>query len=188
MRKERGESKAKAYIVIFIAFILVTSIIGFLYNGNTSGSRTVNGKKFYPTDKGWLLTLDRAQYVFSYLPDEIGSIPADASLALKNSPMIYITYGPEDENGGKIAQMQYDLGLALVGKNIYVQNGFTENNSYRLPIITCANATLQVPVLYMGTSGNLSVSYESGCIRAESDSENFLRLRDSLLYAVLGVI
>ncbi|HLC64511.1 MAG TPA: hypothetical protein VJI46_00135 [Candidatus Nanoarchaeia archaeon] len=187
MRRERSEKKTGAIIVIFIIVIMVMSVVGFLYSGGTSSSKTVNGRKFYATDKGWLLTIDKTQYLFDYLPSDLGiPIPQEVASSMQ-SPMIYITYDPEDSEKDRISQIQFEIGRALYSKNIYVMNGFTKENPYNLAIITCANATSSIPVIDIRSAGNISLRNENNCIIAESDSSSFLRIKDALVYAALGI-
>jgi hypothetical protein len=57
-----------------------------------------------------------------------------------------------------------------------------------LSVLSCANATLQTPVLLFNVSDNTSIIDINNCIYLNARGTEFLRLRDRVLYSYYGVI
>lgn len=67
--------------------------------------------------------------------------------------------------------------------------GFTTNNTFDMPIITCEDATPVVPIIYFKQSNQTKVSLEENCIIVEARNNiDILRIKDRLLYSMLGII
>ena len=67
--------------------------------------------------------------------------------------------------------------------------GFTTENEYNIPVITCADATPTVPVLYFQRTNETKVYREGSCIILEAATDfDLLRLKDRILYGIFGVM
>ena len=67
--------------------------------------------------------------------------------------------------------------------------GFTEENKFDFPIITCDDATESIPVIYFRGANQTAIYEEANCIIAEAKREaDFLRIKDRLIFGVFGVI
>ncbi|MFC1769026.1 hypothetical protein ACFLZX_04650 [Nanoarchaeota archaeon] len=189
MRKQHSDNKTSAVIVIFLAGIMIFSVVGFIYVGDSQQSQTIGGLKYILTNQGWMVNVEGHQYYFDFLPTEISfGLDPLVSSAMNSSEMVYITYDPESEDKERLSQIQYEIKEALNSKEIFVKNAFTKDNDYGMTVITCDDATSSVPVIELRTSGNFSISYENGCIDAVSEPSDFLMLRDILVYSALGII
>ncbi len=189
MRKEK-KSKWGAILVFLIAFIMVSSIIGFLYGGETDTFK-YKGIKFTRTQTQWSTTINNKKMVFDYFPGEVEmiNVSSDVITALVNKPEIDTTSKINDTFSEEIALAQYNMALTLNNLNIYLRRGFTTNNTFDLPIITCENATIVVPVLYFKQSNQTKIALEDNCIITEASSNiDILRIKDRLLYSMLGII
>jgi hypothetical protein len=72
---------------------------------------------------------------------------------------------------------------------MFVVKGFTSENEFAKPIITCDNATFYVPVIYFKKSNQTVISLENNCIIAEAyRGEDLVKVKDRLLYSIFGVI
>ena len=116
------------------------------------------------------------------------SVPYIASTLL-NKPEIDTTSKINDTFSEEIALAQYNMALTLNNVNIYLRKGFTQNNTFNLPIITCENATFAVPIIYFKQSNETKITIEDNCIIAEAiNAVEILRIKDRLLYSILGII
>ena len=178
---------------IIISLILVSSTFAVIFYGfgpNTD-TKHFNDYKFTRSADGWQTTINGNQIFFNYLPDEVESIPFDTSIAspMASSPEIDITSSFNDTNAQTIAlaQSQFEQVAGQLSQ-IYVRKGFDANTTYDFPIITCTQAQ-NVPIIYMKTGQNLSVSKEGLCIIAQgSNAQDFIKIKDKILYAMYGVL
>ena len=125
------------------------------------------------------------------MPSEVESISAldDSFKILQDKFEIDATYDLNSTYKEAIALAQHQMELTLSAYDIYVRKGFTANNTYNLPIITCNNATFNVPVVYFKQGNATSIHDESNCIIAEaSTNADFIKAKDRLLYGILGVM
>ncbi len=189
MRKEQSNKRTQVVIGVFFISIMITSVIGYLYAGQTDTTKTINGKTFFQTDKGWLLGENGVQYYFSYLPSDVQDLSNDQMKAIAHATILSITTDPADPNPQQIAALQFEVGQTLKSNNVFVETGFTKENKFQSAVITCENATQTVPVLELTTGGKTAITSEGNCVIASAGSPTeFSRLRDALLYSILGII
>lgn len=189
MRKEK-KSRWGTFWVIFISFIMISSVIGFLYGGETDQFK-YKGLKFRRTQNQWSAIINDRQLVFDYFPTEVEQInlSEDIITALLNKPEIDTTSDTDDLFSEEIALAQYNMAITLNNLNVYIRRGFTTNSTFGLPIITCKNATFAVPVVYLKRSNQTAITLENNCIIAEAENNiDILRAKDRLLYSMLGII
>lgn len=191
--KDRKE-KNRWGLIVFIVFIMIGTSFSFIFFGFSPQSEVAkyNGIKFSknPSQNIWIAKINGRNAAFSFLPGEVQNIRMQEGTAakLKNKFEIDVTYDLNSTYREAIALSQHQMGLTLNAYNIYVRKGFTANNSFSLPIITCSNSTANVPVIYF-RHGNSTGIHENGCIIAEASSNaDFIRVKDRLLYGILGVL
>ena len=190
MARKEKKSKRNTFLVIFIAFIMVSSVIGFLYSGETNKFK-YKKMKFTRTENGWSTLINNQRLSFTYFPTEVEQIELNPEIltAISNKPEVDTTSELNDTFSEEIALAQYDMALALNKMNIYLRQGFTTNNSFNTPIITCEGSTQAVPVIYFKQSNQTKISLENDCIIAGARNNiDILRIKDRLLYSILGVI
>ncbi|MBI2142575.1 hypothetical protein HYU15_03780 [Candidatus Woesearchaeota archaeon] len=108
--------------------------------------------------------------------------------------MLYVTSDYHSNFSQVIAAVEFDFSKAIYEHyGIFVVQGFMQNIS-SFPVVSCANATPFVPVVSFqegvdGGADNEGFSESGGCLVAEAGSyEGFVKLRDRLLYGLLGVM
>jgi hypothetical protein len=188
--KKQKESKKQTWMMAFIAFIMITSVIGFVWQGGTNKVR-YNGIPFVEEANGWSTKIKGKNLIFNYLPQEVDYINVSPLLAqrLTNTVEIDTTYDVDDPFAEYIAKVQYTMGIGLGHFEVFVVSGFTSENEFAKPIITCENATVYVPVIYFKKSNQTMISLENNCIIAEAFyGEDLVKVKDRLLYAIFGVI
>lgn len=186
MRKER-KNKSVIYVAIFIAFIMITSVLGYIFGDSEESSMKYNKYNFYKKNLKWVTKISNAEVDFDYFPAEIDNINLSKEIveSIKNSRMIYITYSPNQTDTDEFGYSQFELTNKLMLLNIYAGNGMTESNEFNLPIISCANATQFVPVIVLEKGVENTIKSENNCIILKGEP---LRLKDRLLYGIFGVI
>ena len=189
MRKEK-KSRWGAFLVIFIAFIMISSVIGFLYSGETDTFK-YKDLKFKRTQTEWYTTINDQKLTFNYFPSEVEQIELSEEITtiLLNKPEIDTTSDLNDTFSEEIALAQYNFALTSSNLNIYIRRGFTTNNTFNLPIITCEDSTFAVPIIHFKQSNQTKISMNNSCIIAEARNNiDILRTKDRLLYSILGII
>ena len=68
----KKKDNSKIYFGLFIAFLMISSTVGFMYGGGAE-TKKINGYKFTKVDGGWQTYVDEIEsyWRFSYLPNEI---------------------------------------------------------------------------------------------------------------------
>ena len=182
------------FMIYFIAFIMITSIIGFLYGTDTGDGNTSvkeQGYKFVRKGSFWSTGIDKKEALFSKLPSEVSSVqmPADAAEKLKGTLEIDFTYDINDTNNQEIAESLYYLSRSLdFNFNKYPRIGLLENSTFSMPIITCQDATAAVPVVLFRTGNETKIFREGECIIAEGEQYSFSTLKDRILYGMFGIL
>ena len=190
MRRRKNKKNYAGIIVsIFIAFILVTSIIGYIFGDNQNQVSRYKDLKFTATSQGWKTNYQGKTYHFSFLPQDLEDINISDSIGFGNLLEVDATYEPNSTYKENIAQAIFELKNILGQKEIFLRQGFTRNSTFNLPIITCSNANPIVPVIYYKSSNQTLITNQAGCIIIESQSENsFLALTDKGAYRILGIV
>ena len=192
LRREKSNI-SKKIIGYFIGIIMVFSAFGVVFFGFSAGSGgTVkyNGFKFIDKGNFWSVNVNGREALFTYLPDEVSFINASAGAIdrLKNVVQIDSTSEFNDTLAEPIALAQFQMGTALFNFNIFVRSGFTSEHQ-NFPVITCGDATQFVPVIYFRESNATNVHIEGNCVIAEAaNAADAIRLKDRLVYGILGVI
>jgi len=192
MKREK-ESKKGMFLVIFIAFIMISSVFAIIFSGYNQQTTSLkyNDIKFTRENNQWSTNINNQKLLFNYLPTEVEQINLgpDVIFALSNKPEIDTTSEINDTFKEEIALAQYNMVLALNNLNIYIRPGLTTNNTFNLPIITCEDASLAVPIIYFKQSNQTKITLENNCIIAEAKNNiDILRIKDRILYSILGII
>lgn len=191
--KEKRE-KRKWGLIIFMVFIMIGTTFSFVFFGFSPATEKVKHGKllftYIPRDNIWIANVNGREAAFSYLPNDVENIIADDfSMVLKNKFEIDVTSDTNSTHKEAIALAQHQMGLTLAQYNIYARKGFTTNNTFGSPIITCNDSTANIPVVYLKYGNATNIHTENHCVVAEASSNaDFIRVKDRLLYGVLGVM
>ena len=189
--KERKEKK-KLGLILFIVFIMIGTSVSFVFFGFSPATERVkyNGFSFVNNGNIWIAEINGREAAFSFLPGEVENILAeDFSKRLQGKFEIDATYDSNSTYKESIALAHHQMGLTLAAYSIFVRKGFTTNNTFNLPIITCDNATINVPVVYFRHGNATNININNNCIIAEASANaDFIKVKDRLLYGILGVM
>lgn len=187
--KKKKKSKKEVWMMGFIAFILVMSVMGFVWKGGPPKVE-YNEIPFVQEGTGWSTMIEGQKVLFNYHPEEVDYINLSQSITQRLSTVeLDITYDFNDTYAEYIAKVQYTMEIGLSAFNIFIVKGFTAENEFDRPVITCDDATPYVPVIYFKKSNQTRISLEDNCIIAEAyRGEDLAKIKDRLLYAIFGVI
>ncbi len=190
--KERKEKK-KWGLIFFIILIMIGTSVSFVFFGFQPQNDVIkyNGIRFVNQNNIWVAKINGNDAAFSFLPADVQSIfvSDDISQRLKDKFEIDVTYDLNSTYKEAIALAQHQMALTLEQYNVYVRKGFTANNTFNLPVIACSGSTLNAPVVYFRYNNVTNIHLENSCIVAEASSNaDFIKLKDRLLYGILGVI
>lgn len=190
--KEKKEKKNWG-LIFFLVFIMIGTSFSFVFFGFSPVADTVkyNGLKFVRIQDRWEAKINGRTAAFSFLPTEVNhiNISSDIGGKLQNRLEIDVTYDFNSTFAQSVAIAQHQMGLTLEQYNTFIRKGFIRNNTFNLPVITCNESTLAVPVIYFKQGNTTNIHTEDNCIIAEASSNaDFIRVKDRLLYGILGVI
>ena len=186
------EFNKKTWMGLFIAFIMIVSVIGFALSFATPTEKVkYGGYTFTRTSQGWHAIIDDVRATFIYPPTQLEYIdlPSAATPAL-GSRVIWVTYDPYGADPQQIADVFYYIDDVLTTiKDTYVQRGLVNNTDYQLPEITCANATAAVPVILIVRGNETMINYNDNCLTATAETaRDVYQVGDRILYQALGVM
>jgi hypothetical protein len=183
---------------LLLAFLMITSIAGYMSNRNPVNVLRYNNFVFRQEQDAygnlkWYSKIDGKQFVFDYNPKVLENINVSPVIRdrILSSKYVIVTFETSDRfTMNYFDRARYDLGSALYNKGINAASGIANiSDDYNLPIITCANSTQQIPVIYMFKGNKTEIRMEDNCIILEcSENYEILALKDRLLYSVLGVM
>jgi len=197
----KEESKWKRRIFTGVIFVvLISSVIGFTFSaipfgasglGRDSNTLTYSGREFIPTQNGLATIIDEQIFEFTYYPDELGSVDTgDIASKITSSRMVYATSHPNSTFASEFSGLEFDIGRVLESNyDSFMEVAFTAGNPYGKTIITCADATPFIPVVFFNyTNTTTEVVTQNNCIIVNVASENsFKRIRDKIIYELLEV-
>lgn len=189
-RRERKSEKAKQIVMgIVIALLMVLSTFGIII-GNQTNSMRYNGYKFEPNGYQYVTKINGKEMLFYTLPTQSDFINLSSAVTnkIKEAYLVMLTFNPQDQVNIQIMELvRFDMSQYL---DKVMMNGVlnSSTNYPDLPVITCANATLQAPVIILNMSDSSSIIDVDNCIYINARGTEFLRMRDRLLYSYYGVI
>ena len=195
-KKKEKKNNMGLGMSIFIVFIMVTSVFGVMFYGFTgSGGEVIryNDYKFRQTNLGYETTIANQKFYFEYLPEHTQDIEIidNVTKMIGNSNGIIITSDIDSTYKEDIALTSYNLNTLLTTQNKYSANAFT-NNSGTLPSVTCENASIAFPIVYIKESNATEIVLNDdyqGCIEFNFDtSYNLRRATAKFMYVILGIM
>ncbi len=189
--KYKENNKKKNLIGFIIAFIMISSMVGYMYSQNSAEIVNYNDYIFKrQANNNWIAKIDGDKIAFNYLPEQVDDIEFNANIKqLLDSNVVQFTYDPNQNYLENIAQAEYFLANALEKRGTYPVIGLTIENDYNIPIITCDNATQYSPVVDFVVSNETNIMMQQNCIIVQAKNGfDFIRAKDRLLYSLYGVI
>ena len=192
MRKKKDKKKINTIMAVFIAVIMVGSIVGMMFSGDSEDKLEYNGHKFKIIGNQLAVEVNNQEYYFYYHPVdlEVMNVSEEVQIKLNGMQMFYFTFDPDTKDIEYLDKARFDLNNEAAKTNLFFVNAISkESEIYNFPIITCDNATAFVPVVYVKEGNKTGFYLEEDCIIAESKTkEGFLALKDRLMYEILGIM
>lgn len=186
--QQRKERRQKVVMSIVLSFLMVASGFGIYLSGR--GAEQNNIKDF-----GLTFAIDRDQQLyqtkingekmqFYFLPSSVQTMSVDEQAVekVRSAQAAVITFSPslDELNLQAIDIVRYDIAT-IIQKPII--NAVTNDSSaYALPLMTCANATAELPVITMVVAEEPSIASSGNCITLAANNSGFLEVRDRFLY------
>jgi len=187
----------KTLIGGFIAFIMITSVLGFIYSGEqgaqeqqqgqSAGKRIYNDYIFLKTGDGWTINLNKQDLFLDYLPDELTEIDFSANL---------INLANKEAGQGKAYIITNGTDLGYVKKKfagnlrilgIRAVDGCFESMAdisgcEELPIINCGKFAV---AFKLGDEEEAGI--DNKCILFEGDAGYLNKAADKFVLNLLGI-
>ncbi|MCF7860603.1 hypothetical protein K9M79_00025 [Candidatus Woesearchaeota archaeon] len=196
-RKTSSDKKKKlmtTFFTAFIALIMITSIVGFMYTDSQQKMK-IGNFSFFREGNFWIL--DDMKIPFRYLPEQVQeyNISDDAVDRMKTSNMVQITFDTSNLSIVEIrdiAEVGFSMSEILTEQmTIYAPPPAIASEDSRFPnstIITCANSSMFVPVLSIEIGEEPEVTVSEGCILMKAKTTNQLTaLKEAFLYRIIGI-
>lgn len=185
MRRREQSGKGGVYIALFIAFIMISSVIGYLYTGDANGDPNLsyNGFSFTSTQQGWVTTINGQQRTFTYHPTEATAISLPlATISLLTQGQVYVSYNPNSTEVETLALAQFALIKALQEQNIPALPATTQPTAFNTTVITCESGKR---ALILEEASETKITAQNTCILAVG---NPILIKDRILYGLYGVM
>ncbi len=192
---KKGKQRKKWGLIIFLVFIMIGTSFSFVFFGFSGVSEKVrhNGFKFtyLPSQRIWMASINDRSTAFAFLPEEVMDINMTSGIGerMRDRLEIDATYDFNSTFKESIALAFHQLSLTLNEHEVYLRQGATSNNSFKLPIIDCSHASQSVPVVYFRQSNSTGINLEGNCIIANAASNSdVIKAKDRLVYEYFGII
>jgi len=184
--------KKETLVALFIAFLMVSSVLGFVMGQSFSNPKTrYNDFVFEFRENRYYSEIKDKEISFYALPETLENVELSEEFitVMQNTKMIYFTSDVNDILIEPISVLLYDISTNVFETDsLYVQPAFTVNGT-TLPKITCEDAIPSVPVVYVKSSNETSQSYNNNCLILEVQSSYDVAVyRDRILYGYYNVI
>jgi len=132
---------SKIICTLFIAFIMITSVIGFIWSSDSSENNfevlEYKGHQFKNINGNYLLELNGNEYVFDNSPYEVGDI--DIGNFNLESDKYYILFTPNEKDlNMEYAIQKLYLVLNSLGVKVQLACSTEEGCDPSLPIKSCS--------------------------------------------------
>ncbi|MCD4666615.1 hypothetical protein K8R47_02285 [archaeon] len=175
----------KVLITIFIVFIMITSVIGFISTQQDSQPNSnvfdYNGHDFYLVQGKYVTLINDDQYFFDYTPQNLENIEVPFfNLASK----YYFIYNPVDLDDNMNYNMQkLNQLLSINNVQIVLACDKEENCDANSPIKDCSS-----DAFYFKYEDNNDLYLENKCVVLEGNGEDISKFVDRINMNFLGII
>lgn len=185
----------KALVSIFLASIMVFSILGFMvsYKMDENTVETeYNGYKFIQLYGGVQTQINGEKVTLAYFPEQLEHISVSGviKIILANTPVFAMTYDSNSEYKEYFSEQQFKLAENLDKIDKYIIPGMTNNTGFEnIPKINCENATLNVPVILFKEAPSTNITFNNNCIIASiANMNDAYQVGDLLFYHIAGIM
>ena len=173
---------------LFIAFIMVFSIFGFVIDYAVQpGSAKYGAFKFKVVNERYVTKINGNEYRFLFFPRDLEYINvSDDVKQLFSKHTLIVTYDSNSELAENFGEAQYYFETQLNGVKV-IERALTGEGT--LPKKSCADATAEQPVIELRKGEESSISAENNCIIVSVlDAYSIYQQTERLVYSGLGVM
>ena len=190
-RERKQEKRKKVWIGVFMALLMIFSGFGIYLGSVTDPEQDFeyNEHSFKAEEGRYIVKVNNFEVPFYNLPYDIEDInlSSEATALIKNAWVPQIVFDPEQESLEYIELTRFDWSTWW-GKPI-LSGVVKESTDYpTLPVLSCANATPNGPVIYLNSTPDFTYHLEGNCLILNALGADFLRWRDRVLYTHLRIL
>jgi len=180
--------KIQLFMTLFIIFLMVSSIIGFLFPygdslaGPANGNLVFNGVEFLPTqDQRWIALNKDKQYIFDHLPSELSEITFPYNPAEEDK--VYVVYNPSElTQATEYLTQKTAYNLQLEGKEAILACTTLEGCN-QFTVQDCTKSAI-----YLKTNlEKESVFKDQNCLVIEGDTFYQSKVIDKIIQKTIGI-
>jgi len=186
------ESK-KVLISLFLAFLIISSIAGFIVSSPTNSNITGGGRiqvgdySFAQTNQGYITYVGEDQVLISSDPRNIQLYQGLEEFTLErlnSASKVYLTLDPLDNLQSSFAYFDANIRPRL-NKRITAACTADSPGCETLPLITCENATPANLVIQIDKANSTSLAFNNNCLLVQGNQVSLQLLFDSLILDLL---
>jgi len=194
MPRKKKKSKKPLIIGGLIIFFMISSAFAVMLGGfaQTSSKTKYDGITFTSLQNGeFRARVDGKLMDFDFTPDMIEGIELDPALItrLKNAAEVDVTYDYDSEAANQIALGIFQMQQSYFKDTKFIREGATKENEFDQPIITCDDASPEVPVILFELGDDTGIIADGDCIIATaSRPDEIAAVKDRIVFSMLGVM
>lgn len=182
----------KMLMGLFIAFIMVFSIFGFVidFAVRPSVSKAEYGDfKFKIVGEQYITKINGKEHVFVFFPGDLEFIQvSDEVRKLLESPVLAVTYNPNSSIAQNLGEAQYYFELQLQDVKA-IERALTNNEGTQLSQKSCGDASEAEPVILLQKADESGIVAKDSCIILSAvDPFDLYQQTERIIYTVLGVM
>jgi len=196
-REARREKRNKRLMSLVLTALMVLAIGGiWAANSQSHGEDILYGDTEFKLEtlpeanNNYVYTTDvnDIDMYFYSLPLQTLTINSTGNLTALLKPAQYIALSstPSLQYASLHDLIRFELSK-YSGKFV-VGGVLTKNESSQLSQLTCANATIEMPVIELRESNETSILVEDNCVFINASNQQLALIRDRLLYSMVGII
>ncbi len=179
LAEEKRKQRNKIFMGVFIIVIMVASTFAFIIS--FFGSSEQAPFRYEIRDDQLFVRTSAGMIPFYNFPQGI-LIPSDVRSVLRSSEQVVFSANASSDDFSLVEIVRFDFSEFT---SLQTRPGLLEENeAFSFPVVTCADATAQQPVLVFVEDTITSVSLASEyCIEVRALGIDIIFVRDALLYA-----
>jgi hypothetical protein len=191
--QERRDKRKKVIIGIIISVLMVLSGFGVYLSGAGAQQSLLKeqGVKFkinYDLNV-YEAKISGVPLQFYFLPSGVSDVVVTAGFAdpIRNAQAVVVTFDPtvSQVNLQVLDSIRFDFS-SILGKPV-INAVLSEHPSYPLPVVSCANATVQLPVIAFELADKTRIVHDGSCVTIYGNESSFLAARDRFVYEYYGI-
>jgi len=171
---------------------MISSIFGFVidFAANPSVKKLKYGDfKFKFVNQQYFATVGGKERTFVFFPGDLEFIQiSDGVKTLLKAPVLTVTYDPKSDIAENLGEAQYYFEVQLQDEKV-IERGLINNEGTELPQKTCADATIEQPVVELRKGDVSIISADGNCVVVTAlDAYDLYQQSERLIYTILGVM